>query len=149
MAFRIEHRIGVQAPAEVVWEVLFDLPSWGAWNPTHPEVRGKIALEAKLEVTEALPGRPPTRLNAVVQDWEPNNQILWRVARGPLASSVRYLEIEALSATGCIFANGELFSGALCEVQAKQRRRPTFQGFKALGEALKDRAETAWRERQG
>ena len=25
---RIEHRIGIQAPAEVIWDVLYDLERW-------------------------------------------------------------------------------------------------------------------------
>ena len=30
---KIEHRIGIQAPADVIWEILADIPGWEAWNP--------------------------------------------------------------------------------------------------------------------
>ena len=38
MSFRVEHRMGVPAPASVIWEVLSDLPGWSAWNPIYPKI---------------------------------------------------------------------------------------------------------------
>lgn len=149
MAFRIEHRIGVQAPAETIWDIVFDVPRWSEWNPLYTQAAGRIGLGQKLELTLALPGESPRHIQPRIVDWEPPAQVVWRLDLVPmLAHSVRYLEIEKLSETGCIFANGEFFHGFLGEQVGKSKRRAIHAGFTALGEALKAHAEAAWRREQ-
>ena len=145
MSFRIEHRIGVAAPADTIWELLADVERWPEWNPLYPQASGKLGIGAALKLRETLPGRPPRQLAPVVVDWEPNAQILWR-ENGVLARTMRYIEIEALTETGCIFANGAFFHGVAGELQAKQQRRAIFQGFEAMGEAVKRLSEQVWRD---
>jgi hypothetical protein len=36
MRVKIEHRIGVQAPAEAIWAVIAEIERWGDWNPLYP-----------------------------------------------------------------------------------------------------------------
>src|ERR687893_2937901 len=110
MAFRIEHRIGVAAPADTIWELLADVDRWPAWNPLYTQASGKLGIGAALKLRESVPGRPPREFAPVVVDWEPRAQILWR-ENGVLARTMRYIEIEALTETGCIFANGAFFHG--------------------------------------
>ena len=146
MSLRIEHRIGVAASADVIWEVISDLEGWRAWNPLYPEATGKLAIGGTLKITEAVPGRPQRVITPTVVDWEPLAQILWREDGGFMSRTVRYLEIESLSETGCIFASGAFFHGMLGEGAAKGARRNIQQGFDALGEAVKRVAEQRWRE---
>ena len=81
----------------------------------------------------------------MVVDWEPRAQILWR-ENGVLARTMRYIEIEALTETGCIFANGAFFHGVAGELQAKAQRRAIYEGFEAMSEAVKRIAEQVWRD---
>jgi hypothetical protein len=112
LAFRIEHRIGIQAPAEVIWRLISDLDRWSEWNPLYTQASGRIALGQTLNLTLALPGEEPRTITPKVTDWEPDAQIVWRLDLMPMfAHTVRYLEIEALSETGCVFNNGEFFTG--------------------------------------
>ena len=146
MAFRIEHRIGVAAPADTIWELLADVERWPQWNPLYTQATGKLGIGAALKLRESLPGRPPREVAPVVVDWEPRAQILWR-ENGVLARTMRYIEIEALTETGCIFANGALFHGAIGELQAKRRRRAIRQGYEKFSESVKRLSEEAWRGR--
>ena len=141
MSVKIEHRVGVAAPADRIWDLLSDLPGWRDWNPVHPEVNGRLAIGATLDVVEQLEGRSPRRLVMTVEDWVPNAQILWKGRRGPLARSIRFIEIEQLSETGCIFANGELYEGVVGDLIAKRNRRLLKRAFAAMGEAVKARVE--------
>ena len=146
MAFHIEHRIGIQAPARVIWANLYDLSTWSEWNPLYPQAEGRIALGETLKLTLALPGEAPRQIAPRVQDWEPDAQIVWRLQFAPmLGHSVRYIEIEALSETGCVVNNGEFFHGMVGERLGQSKRRPIRDGFQALSEALKARAEAQWR----
>jgi hypothetical protein len=147
MALRIEHRIGVAASADTIWDILSDLEGWSRWNPLYPQATGRLSIGGTLTVTEAFPNRAQRTIQPVIVDWEPSSQILWRLADGLMSRSVRYLEIEALSETGCIFANGAFFHGLLGEQIAKSRRRDINAGFVGLGEALKAQAEQLQRER--
>jgi hypothetical protein len=150
MQEKIEHRIGVAAPASIVWEIISDLAAWPDWNPIYPKAAGRIGFGEKLALTLALPDRPHREIAPVVFDWAPEEAIHWRAKHfGGLAWSVRFLEIEAMSETGCIFSNGEIFGGMLAPEALKPIRRALRLGFASLGEAVKERAESLWRERGG
>ena len=150
MPVKLEHRIGVQAPAEVIWESLFDVPGWEAWNPLYPRAAGTIRIGSTLSLDLALPGQPPQSITPTVLDWAPEDHIHWTTrSQFGLVKTIRYLEIEALSETGCIFSNGEIYDGYLGPRVANRNRRAIRAGFAAMGEALQQRAEAAWRARQG
>lgn len=142
---RIEHRIGIAAPKDVIWESLYDLTSWPEWNPLYPRADGAIRIGNALELDLALPGRPVQVIRPVILDWAPEDHIHWRLSMaGGMIKSVRFIEIEPLSERGCVFSNGELFSGLLAPVALPRLGRSIHQGFTAMGEALKARAEARW-----
>jgi hypothetical protein len=142
---KIEHRIGVQAPAETIWAVIADIEGWVDWNPLYPKAQGKLKIGGPLTLELALPDRKPQTIRPVIADWIPNEQIHWRLKMfGGLVSTTRFLEIEKLTETGCIFANGEVFAGPLGSMVVRSLGRPIRRGFAAMGEAVKARAEAAW-----
>ncbi len=146
MALRIEHRIGVAAPADTIWELLANLDGWASWNPLYTTASGSLRTGETVKLTEQLPGKPPRQICPVIVDWEPRAQILWR-ENGFMSRTVRYLEIETLAETGCVVANGAFFHGLLGEQNAKASRRAIYEGYQGLGEALKRHAEAAWNGR--
>jgi hypothetical protein len=146
MRFKIEHRLGLPVPPEAIWAVIADIEGWGAWNPLYTRAEGQLRIGAQLSLDLALPGHKVRAIRPVVVDWVPNEQILWRLSLfGGLVKSIRYLEIEKLSETGCIFANGELFDGPLGPFVAQRMQRDIRAGFAAMGEAVKARAMARWR----
>jgi len=149
MGVKLEHRIGVQAPAEVIWESLIDVESWPEWTVIYPKAGGVVRIGAQLDLTLALPQRQPRQVTATILDWAPNDHIHWTTRETfGLKKSTRYLEIEVLADTGCIFSNGEIFDGMLGEDFAARNRHAIRAGFEQLGEALKARAEAAWQAKQ-
>ena len=147
MGFKIEHRIGVSRPAAQVWAVLSDLAAWKDWNPMYPAVSGKLLISAPLELTETVGERSET-YSAVVAEWVPNSQLIWtRRSHGGLVRQVRYIEMEALSETGCIFSNGTLFEGVLAQQLVSQaRRRALKRAYQGFCEAMKVRVEAGFGE---
>ena len=147
---QVEHRIGIQAPAEVVWGVLADLRNWGEWNPTYPKASGHIRIGAILALTMTLPGNHPQEIEVTVLDWVPNEQLHWRMTgqRG-FMKTTRYIEIEALGDASSIVSNGEFFGGLLGPSFAKRAGRTFYRGFLGMNEALKARAEEAWASQKG
>jgi hypothetical protein len=150
MADKIEHRIGVQAPAQTIWDLVSDIEGWGRWNPLYPKASGVLRIGARLSLTVALSGRPSREIEPVVLDWVPLEQIHWRTSSlGGLVRTIRYIEIEALSEAGCLVSNGELFDGLLGPRVMRRLKGPLRQGFTAMGEAIKAHAEAAWRAGAG
>lgn len=142
MSFRLEHRIGVAAPASALWEVLADLPGWSGWNPLYPQATGELRIGAPLRLTLAVPGEKPEPVQATVVDWVPNTQLVWASKfGGGLVRSTRYFEIEPLTEAGCIFSNGELFEGLGARFLPRRLRGRMRAGCAALGEALKAQVE--------
>ena len=85
----------------------------------------------------ALPGQPVRDLSAIILDWTPDEAIHWKTSHlGGLVRTVRYLEIEPMGETGCIFSNGEIFAGLLGARVAKQLRP-----------SLKNRGSPPWAKR--
>lgn len=147
---KVEHRIGAQVPPEILWELLRDVDGWSAWNPLYPRSRGEIRIGAPLELTEALPGRTTREARPVVLDWVPLEQIHWRDSRSDgWVKSVRYIEVDIVSATGCIVSNGEVFTGLLAKRHLKANRTAHLDGFRAMNQALIDHAGRLWADRGG
>jgi hypothetical protein len=147
--FRIEHRLGIPAPASVVWEVLADVERWPRWNPLYTEAEGRLRIGGRLSLTESAPGREPAALTPRIIDWVPDAQILWRHSeRWGLVNRLRYLEIEKLSEEGCIFANGEDWYGRFARYVDRRRRRALYEGMEAMSHALREQAVELWRSRR-
>jgi hypothetical protein len=148
---KIESRVGVAAPADVVWEAICEIGDWPAWNPLYPRAEGALRIGEKLKLTLALPGRAARDFTPPIVDWVPSEQILWSdtIARG-WVRTLRYLEIEALSDESCIFSNGEQFQGWMAPYYLTRARRRTYrEGFASLSEAVRERAQALWGARAG
>ena len=145
LPIKIEHRLGIPAPPDVIWAVIFDISTWSEWNPLYPKAEGVVRIGSQLTLEPNLAGAPAV-IRPTVVDWVPREQILWRLSLyGGLVRTLRYLEIEQLAETGCIFSNGEVFEGALGRMQARRHRGAIKAGFTAMGEAVKARVEALWR----
>ncbi len=146
----VEHRTGVQAPAEIVWEVITDFAAWGDWNPVHPRIEGALRIGTSLNVEVVLgDDAPAKRVEAVVQDWVPYEQLHWRTKRlRGFVTAIRYIEIEKMSDVGSTFSNGELFMGPLVRLVSRGERRRLRAAYTRMGEAVRARAEALWSQRQ-
>lgn len=145
---KLEHRIGIHAPAEVVWEILHEVAGWPEWNPLYSKASGVVRIGEKLSLTRVLDKGPPEEIQATVLDWTPDELLhAKRPVMGGLGSAVCYWEIDKLEEDACIFSNGELYLGMFGKWLGKRMRWPLRRGYGAMGEALKERAEARWRAR--
>jgi hypothetical protein len=144
MAYRIQSRVGIQAPAFAVWDVLADLEGWKAWNPLFTEAEGRLAIGKLLSLRRLRPDGVGELEEVRILDWVPNEQILWTKTVAPFAQVIGFLEIEPLSERGCVLSVGELFTGLVGERMGMSRRRQLTPGWTRMAEALKERAEATW-----
>ena len=145
----VEFRTGVQAPAEIVWEVISDFATWKDWNPVHPRMEGEMRIGTPLRIDLVAGDGPATPIEAVVQDWVPFEQLHWRTKRlRGFVTAIRYLEIENMGPQNSTFSNGELFMGPLVRWVSRDERRRLRAAYTRMGEAVRDRAEALWSQRQ-
>ena len=145
---RVEHRVGIQAPAEVIWEVISDLESWSQWCKLYPKASGQIRIGSVLDLTLALPGQAEQQIKPTVMEWVPNEQLHWKLTLlGGLVKTIRYFEIESLAEASCIVSNGEIIGGLVGPRVGKRMARNIYRAFVEMNETLKARAERLWHER--
>lgn len=149
MPLKLEHRLGVRATPDIIWRSLSDLSSWAEWNPLYTRAEGVIGIGKTLTLDLVLPGQPMQTIQPKVLDWAPEDHIHWRLSMfHGLVRSVRYLEIEVVGDAACIVSNGEIFTGLLSPL-VRTQRRVIRQGFAAMGEAIKARAEAEYAGQAG
>jgi hypothetical protein len=145
----VEFRTGVQAPAEIVWEVISDFATWKDWNPVHPRMEGEMRIGTPLRFDLVLGEAAATPVEATVQDWVPFEQLHWRTKRlRGFVTAIRYLEIENMGPQNSTFSNGELFMGPLVRWVSRDERRKLRAAYTRMGEAVRDHAEALWSQRQ-
>ena len=141
MNFRIEKRIGIQAPADRIWDSLADLSFWSRWNPVETDASGVIGFGGEIRLTETLPGHPARQVIARVGDWQPLAQLVWSEKRGMMFNVVRYFEIDELEPGSCIAANGYIFSGLRGELFHDKHKFALRKACEQVAEALKTAVE--------
>lgn len=132
----------IDAPSEVVWQVLVDFDSYRDCNPVEIEARGEAVVGAVLEHTAKLPGRKPMRSRARVIEATPARALAWKVRIFvPGLFDVRHhFEIDPLAGDRCRLRQFEHFSGLL--VPFMRGVLPDTQAaFELANEAIKQRAE--------
>jgi hypothetical protein len=146
---RLENRIGIQAPAQVIWDLIYDTESWPDWNPFFVHAEGAIRLGGPLNIDLALPAGGVKRIDGTVLEWVPLEQLHWKVtANHGLVRTIHYVEIDALAEVGCIISTGGIVGGFLGKTAARQTGGFYKAGFAAMNAALKERAEADWAKQQ-
>ena len=76
VSMKLERRIGIAAPDEVVWEVLSDIEAWPSWNAMYPRARGELRIGALVTNTalakdERVLARYPLLASAILAGASP------------------------------------------------------------------------------
>jgi hypothetical protein len=142
----IHTEVTIDAPAEMVWEVLTDFATYPEWNG-HTHIEGEAREGARLTVSPGpeagrLPTFRPTVLRAgpVDEDYE----LAWLghlYVRG-LFDGEHSFRVEAVDDEHSRLVQSESFSGALAGLVLRFVGDDTEATFQAVNEALKARAES-------
>lgn len=139
----LSSEIVIDAPSEVVWQVLVDFDSYANWNPVEIEARGEPVVGAPFEHTQKLRGRKPMTFKAEIIQATPPRALAWK---GPIVLpglfDVRHhFEIDPLGDDRSRLRQFEHFSGVLPPFM-RGTLRDTQAAFNLANEAIKQRAES-------
>jgi hypothetical protein len=137
--------IEIDVPAERVWAVLMDLPSYPDWNPFIVELSGDTRLGQVLRAHARIPGRRDMKFNTKVSSLKENREFLLdsTYVRG-LVYGKHGFAIEPLGPKRARFSQRVVFSGILVPLMGGLIR-DTQKGLEQMNVAMKKRCEgTKW-----
>ncbi len=143
MASRLHSETAIQASPERVWNVLTDFAAYPEWNPFIPRITGSLETGSRLDVQLQPPGSRGVRMRPTVQAAEPPRELRWLGHLGipGLFDGEHRFRIEAVGTDWVRFVQEERFTGLLAPLVLRFVERGTRQGFEAMNQALKARAE--------
>ena len=140
----IQTEILINADAATVWNILTDFSRYSEWNPFIRNSEGIAKVGTKLTNTMHLEGQKPQTFTPVIPQVEPLQSFRWRGSLGVrgLFDGEHYFRIEPQGERQVRLIHGEQFSGILSGMILKMIGAATEQGFIAMNNALKIRAES-------
>ena len=140
---QIETDIEINASAETVWGILTDFEAHASWNPFIREISGVPKEGERIKAFIQPAGGKGMMFKPTVLKAEENRELRWlgKLLIPGLFDGEHYFRIEPIGENRVRFVHGEIFSGILVGLFAKSLDTGTAQGFRAMNEALKKRAE--------
>ena len=143
MSSQLHTEISIQATPQRVWEILTDFSAYPAWNPFIPRISGPATVGSRLDVQLQPPGGRGMRMRPTVLAAAPSQELRWLGHLGVpgLFDGEHEFRIEPVGKDRVRFVQEERFSGLLAPLVLRFVERGTRQGFEAMNQALKARAE--------
>jgi hypothetical protein len=137
-----EHQIIIEAPAQLVWQVLTTLERYGEWNRYSSEAHGTLAAGGEVEIVARL-GNSTQRVNNRVLEIIPEQKLCWVsmnwyqfLVRG---TRCRMLQPQQNGTT--LFLEREIMEGPFARLVVGLMRPQLAAGLQAECESLKAEAE--------
>jgi hypothetical protein len=139
---RIETHIEINAPPRQVWALLTDFPRMPEWNPFIRSISGSLEVGSRLDVEIVPPGKSGMRFKPAIVKLAPERELRWlgRVLLPGIFDGEHYFLLAPVEGDRTRFTQGENFNGFLVGLFGGTLTA-TENGFRAMNEALKQRAE--------
>lgn len=143
MHHELHSEIAIDAPAEVVWDVLIDLERYHEWNPFIVESAGRPQIGERLINRLKQPGGKTMTFKPVVTEVEPHQTFEWlgRLVLPGLFDGRHRFDLRTTPSGGTTLIQTEQFDGLLVRVMRSSLDTRTLAGFEAMNDALRVRAE--------
>jgi hypothetical protein len=140
---QIRTRIDIEAPAQVVWEILTDLANYHRWNPFVVNAAGVVAMGNRLVCEPQMPGGRRYTFKPVITRLRPEREFAWsgHVLHPRLGSGEHIFQLEALTPQRTRLIHDEVFTGLFAPLVVWFAGMQTTRGFELMNHALKRVAE--------
>lgn len=145
MRHELHTDVTIDAPTDVVWEVLVDLDRYDEWNPFVVESSGRVEVGERLVNRLQPPGGRAMTFKPTVTEVEAGRTFEWLGRLGlPRVFDGRHrFELEPTPSGGTTLIHTERFNGLLVRAMRSGLDTNTKAGFEAMNAALKARSEAA------
>ncbi len=142
--------VTIEAPAELVWEVITDFPNYHLWNEFCPRIEGQLALGEAVTMQVDLGAGLQEQVEYITRI-DPPQAIVWSMENRPgdPIHAARLQQVTPIDAQRCTYVTVDTFAGEEVGPMLEAMGKPVEDGFNRCARGLKARAEALYRERQG
>ncbi|MDG2271794.1 MAG: SRPBCC domain-containing protein [Halioglobus sp.] len=142
----VSTEIVINAPAEIVWDVILDFSNYGLWNTFCPSMKGEAVLGSPLEMLVDLGNGLQTQVEYVTKI-EPIHTVVWSMENKPgdPIHADRIQRITPIDDLSCHYWSSDEFSGEFAGPMIEQMGAQVEKGFNDCAAGLKVRAEELYR----
>jgi hypothetical protein len=149
LSFVIDESLDIDAPSELVWEVITDLPRYGEWNPFVIGCKSSLVEGDPIDMRVQIFRQFAQPQREYIKSHVPGEKLCYGLPPQPLSSltSMRCHEVEPLGEGRCRYRSHFELSGWLAPVVKTLGGGPLGRGFAGMTAAIKQRAEDLQTER--
>ena len=139
--------VEIDAPADFVWGIVVDFARYPEWNPFCVAIDGTLELGSPVVLHTPHPDRPGEEL--LTQEWisaiTPLQHLQYNTGDSiPGVHAVRDQWIDVTGDHTCRYQTVDVFTGEHAQLAYDLQGQWVTDGFNALAQALKARAEQQW-----
>jgi hypothetical protein len=149
MSITVNTTIDIDAPKQLVWDVLTDFATYHEWNPD-TKIEGTAQVGTRLTVHMGGSGGRGMTFKPTVLAATPNEELRWlgKLAFGGIVDGEHFFVLDRNADGTTHLTHGERYSGALVALTKpflnKKRNQAGYENFNRV---LKQRAESVRDER--
>lgn len=138
--------VTIDAPAELVWEILIDFDNYGAWNGFCPSAKNdSLEIGSPVEMMVYLGGELSKQVEFICRH-EPGHCIAWAMDNKPEdpVHAVRSQYVKKVSDTSCTYLSVDEFAGPGMAAMMEHFAPLVEKGFNRCAYDLKAHAEKSY-----
>lgn len=141
-------KVIINAPAELVWEVLVDFPAYGEWNDFCPSIEAELVLGSPVKMQVDL-GMGLQEQVEYITCIEAPRRITWSMENKPEdpVHADRSQIVEPIDEQRCTYVTYDEFSGAAVDAMVEAMGGAVEAGFNRCAQGVKAQAERLHAER--
>ncbi len=140
---QLQHEIEIDAPDNLVWQVITDFKNYSAWSGWKGSISGKIKVGALLKViSRQRPGKAQLSFFRVIRVFE-NRELRWVVTYIPFGvlRGERFWVLKKLDGNRTKLIHGEAFMGPFLKLAHKHLAKQGNEVFGRISSGLKQYCE--------
>jgi hypothetical protein len=147
MAFVIDATLDIEAPAELVWEVITDFPRYGEWNPFVVACQSTLKPGDPIDLQVVLTSRPQKQREWIISH-TPGVEFSYSMKPVPgLLRSRRQHKLSPLGPGRCRYESHFELAGAMRPLVLALFGGGMKRGFAGMTAGIKTRAEQLQQQR--
>lgn len=132
----------INAPVELVWQILVDFENYGQWNEFCPQITAELKLGSPVDMMTDLGNGLQQQVEYITQI-EPNHIIAWSMKNEPgdPVHACRTQQLTKVTDSSCIYYTVDEFSGEFMPAMLENFGVHIEAGFNRCAQGLKRHAE--------
>ncbi|NNC95937.1 MAG: SRPBCC domain-containing protein [Chitinophagales bacterium] len=145
---KLQTEIKINAPIEIVWNILEDFEAYRVWNSFCRKVETTKEIGDPFIMTIYMkPDSKPIIQKEIFSDYEPPHTVGWKLNWGVALKTHRIQTLSKVDDRNTHYYTHDEFWGLLTPLVMLLYKNDMMKGFRNVAGELKDRAESVYRRK--